>query len=38
MEAKHMWLETFWAVLLAGVAIAGFRWLWSLVFRDDEYP
>lgn len=31
-----MWLETFWAVLMAGVAIAGFCWLWSRVFRKDE--
>lgn len=31
-----MWLETLWAVLLAGVAIAGFRWLWSRVFWKDE--
>ena len=35
MEAGHMWLETFWAGLLAGAAIAGFCWLWSRVFGDD---
>lgn len=32
-----MWLETLLGFGLAWVAIVVFRWLWSLVFRDDGF-